>query len=64
MPGVSKKMDNQQFDIEDLEVVTNQLDLFSEEMEDHFNAGNGSSVSTSSTAFSCWSTLSSICSVV
>jgi len=41
--------------------ATQELDLFSEEMEDRFNAGAGSSVSTAGTAGSSVSTFSSIC---
>ena len=38
------------------------LDLFSDELEDRFNAGIGSSASSVGTAGSCFSTASSICS--
>ena len=55
-------MDIQQFDVEEVE-VSDQLDLFSEEIEDRFNADAGSSFSTSSTALSCWGTLSSLCTI-
>jgi len=55
-------MDSQQFDVEEMEVAL-QLDLFSDEIEDRFNADAGSTFSTSSTALSCWGTLSSLCTV-
>jgi len=41
--------------------IPQELDLFSEEMDDRFNAGLGSSVSTAGTAGSSVSTFSSIC---
>jgi len=55
-------MDYQQLDVEQME-ITDQLDLFSEEMEDRFNADLGSTFSTASTALSCWGTASSFCTV-
>jgi len=45
---------------EELDVAA-ELDLFSDEIEDRFNAGAGSTMSTFSCAGSCVSTASSIC---
>jgi len=53
---------NQQLDVEEVEIA-NQLDLFSEEVEDRFNANLGSSFSTASTLTSCWGSLSSACTI-
>lgn len=54
-------MNQHEFDApKDLE-VGQELDLFSEELDDRFNAGVGSSVSTAGTAGSSVSTFSSIC---
>jgi len=55
-------MNNQPINFEDQE-IDDDLDLFSDELEDRFNAGSVSSTSTLSSLGSCISTASTNCTI-
>lgn len=49
------------FDMVDAEEIDNSVELFSEDLEDRYNAKSGSSFGTASTSGSSWSSLSTFC---
>lgn len=64
MSEENKRNADEMFAISEFDENTEEIELFSEELEDRFNAKSGSSFGTASCAGSCWTSLSTFCTAV
>jgi hypothetical protein len=60
---IDKKIDVTDIEIVDAPVTLAEVDLFSDELEDRFNAAMVSTLATASSSSSTWSSASTYCSI-